>query len=440
MILIFFNMPKILVFLILFNTSLTFAETNSVPKQKNDLEIQSRITNIIKASEMFPQVSLKVNEGLVFLSGTIKSEDDQKWLEKVINNTEGVVALIDKTSIENKSSSVLEPAKKESALIFEKFNRLLPYIASSIIIFLVFLGLALMTHKFTYSLIYYRGKNILIANAAAKGFTALIILIGLYFALRSSGLSGLAFTVLGGTGALGIGLGLALKGTLENYIAGIMISLRDIFRKGEVVEVAGYEGIIQAVTTRGTTIMDYEGNSITIPNSNIISASIKNLTRNPNMRLDFVVGIGYDDSIDQARQIIIDLFNNNSDKILKDPKHLITVDSLGAATVNLRVYFWIDAVKFSHLRLRSWAIQKVKESFVANKISMPDDAREIVFASPLEIKSNPLNSHKDSEPKKNETPQKHSKIEAHLNLENDIQEIRRQALNSEAPEKGESLI
>jgi small-conductance mechanosensitive channel len=269
-----------------------------------------------------------------------------------------------------------------------------------------------------------------------------VIIIGFYLALNASGLSTLAISLLGGTGMIGIGIGLALKNSFENYTSSLMISLNELLRIGEVVNINGNEGVVQSVTTKGTTLMDYSGNNIIIPNTQVFNSVIKNLTRNPNVRSDFTVGIGYDDSIDEARKIIHAVLKSIDNHVLQDPEPLVAVDSLGASTVNIKVYFWINAVKSSVIKLRSTIIQNVKEALMDANISMPDDAREVVFASPLKIekldKNESSQKNEEADKKKITTP----KIESdeNIDLSSEIDELKEQVSKMPPIDEGENLV
>jgi small conductance mechanosensitive channel len=99
---------------------------------------------------------------------------------------------------------------------------------------------------------------------------------------------------------------------------------------------------------------------------------------NANRREDFVVGIGYDDAIDEAQEIARKVLANHP-AVLNDPEPSVLVDSLGRSTVDLRVYFWLNGREHSWLKVRSSVIRLVKRAFQKHGISMPDEAREVVF-------------------------------------------------------------
>ncbi len=103
------------------------------------------------------------------------------------------------------------------------------------------------------------------------------------------------------------------------------------------------------------------------------------------MRVQFQIGIGYEDSIELAQQIIAKVLEEKDRIVLSDPAPVIAVKELASATVNMKVYFWINYSEVSDIKALSIVQASVKESFIAEGISMPDDAREVIFAGPLEI-------------------------------------------------------
>ncbi len=429
---------KTLLLIILFQFPLSGFGT-SVPKSKADESIETRITKIIKASNWFPKIKIRVDEGLVFIEGEYPSVQKKKWIQEIIEKTDGVVAVIDNAEFSFKGANTLSPASQEIDNIVLKAQKISPYLLSSLILLLVFLFLSFLARKLARYLLSKKTSNSLITQAISNICFIIIMFMGVYLALKASNLSGLAYSILGGTGALGLGLGLALKPTFENYISGLLISIRDVFRKGEIVQINDIEGIVQAVTTRGTTLMDYEGNNLILPNHEVAKATIKNLTRNPNMRANFTVGIGYDDSINNVRDIIIEQLLSIP-QVLKSPAPLIAADALGASTVNLKVYFWLNAVDYSITKIRSQAIQKTKDALLMANISMPDDAREVVFASPLELVKSDNNTKISSPNDNREKLESREPDNSSVDIKNEIEEVRKQADQASLSDSGENLL
>ncbi len=433
---------RVFVFLLLFFPHFLSAEPVNkveIPPQASDSAIEERLQKLMAVTQWFPKVELEVNQGLAIFEGEVETEKRREWLLALAEKTDGVVAVIDRLELSVPEAKVFEPALLEVQSLSERSLKKIPYIVSAILVILLTLLLAFFLRSSVRRMLRDRG-NTLLAQAISNVALLLSLALGLYLALNMTGLSGLAFTVLGGTGIFGIGIGLALKSTFENYVAGIMISMRQIFRKGELISLLGHTGIVQAVTTRSTSIMDFEGNNVTIPNSEVFSATIRNFTRNPNMRLDFNVGIGYDDSIEEARAVISETLNSLEGVILLDPEYIVAVDSLGAATVNLRVYFWFNAARFSHVKVKSVVIENVKEALMRAEISMPDDAREVVFTSPLEIVRHREDQTEVASKSAKSTVKAKDVGKASEDLKNETSELQKQAELTGSMESGSNLL
>jgi len=409
-----------------------------VPQEVTDQEITNRLKKIFNVTGWYPNVEIETVEGVVFISGEVSSFEKKDWALELINKTDGVVAVVNKIGTALGNSNFLKPAKDEALDIYTNSTKILPYIASAFLILIVFMIIGVFAKKVVNAGLRKKGTNKLLTKTLTSLTGLSLIVIGVYFALKTSGLSTLAMTLLGGTGLIGLGIGLALKNIFENYASSLMISMKELLRIDELVNIDGFEGVVQSVTTRGTTLMDYDGNNIIIPNNQVFNSVIKNYSRNPNMRLSFTIGIGYDDSIDAARGIIKSVLTKMNEHIKSSPEPMIVVDNLGASTVNLKGYFWIDSRKSSSLKVKSLALKKIKEALIEAEISMPDDAREVVFASPLEIKrideqvegSKPLDND-------NRTSEKPEGLE---DMSNEIQDLKEQARTSPDPNQGENLI
>lgn len=408
--------------------------------QVTDQQIEQRLSRLAQATKWYPKLEVQVTEGLVILKGEVENEQKRKWILDISNKLDGVLGVIDETETQSvyEGTSVLSPAQEEMGEIVQKSYRLIPYIASSLLIIALFMGISYLFRRLVLSTLKERNHNILLRQSIANAVGLLFFLLGLYFALKSSGLSALAVTVLGGTGFLGIGVGLALKGTFENYASGLMISLRELFRRGELIQIDGFEGIVQSVTTQATTIIDYSGNSIIIPNTKVVNSVIKNITRNPLMRTSFSVGISYEDSIAEARKVILDAISQRLEKIvIQDPPVVVAVEALGSATVNLRIFFWFDASQMTLNRATSSAIEVTKEALMAANISMPDDAREIVFASTLKVEQ--MDSQKQVEKQPKPAPRVVESTPEPA-PENELEEMRKIAHTAAIVDKGEDLL
>jgi len=204
------------------------------------------------------------------------------------------------------------------------------------------------------------------------------MVLGLYIVLRISGLTQLALTIVGGTGLIGLAVGIAFRDITENYLASIFLSIQRPFQTGDLVEIAGVTGYVRQLNVRTTILMTLNGTISQLPNATVYKSAIRNFSSNPNRREDFVVGIGYDDRIDEAQEVARRALAGHP-AVLKDPEPWVLAEELGKSTVNLRIYFWLDGQEHSWLKVRSSVIRLIKRAFQDHGISMPDEAREIIF-------------------------------------------------------------
>jgi small-conductance mechanosensitive channel len=359
----------------------------TIPQTIEDTNIEKRLRDIMTIAPWYENVSIDVRQGVVVLKGEIDHFEHKDWLIEVLKKTEGVIAWVDQMNIQKATIDDLKPDFDAFSSIINKFKNHVPYILIALIVLVLTLAFAFIVDKIVDKILSTRLESQLIVDAVAKLSTVPILILGFYAVLRSTGLTGLATTLIGGTSIIGLVVGLSLKGFFENYFASLTIRFKNIFRKGDFIEVDGVKGIVQNVNTRGTTLMDFEGNHITVPNSKIFSGIVKNYVTNPNRRGDFIVGIDYEEDVNQVRQYILDALKGLENVILSNPQPYVLIDSLGAATVNVKVYFWCNSNQNSLFKVKSLVMQTVKEKLMAEQVSMPDDAREIIVPKPIQIQN-----------------------------------------------------
>jgi small conductance mechanosensitive channel len=157
-------------------------------------------------------------------------------------------------------------------------------------------------------------------------------------------------------------VGIAFRDITENFLASIFLSMQRPFETGDLVEVSGVTGYVQQLNVRTTILMALDGNLVQIPNASVYKSNLRNFTTNSNRRDQFDVGIGYDDAINEAQEIALQVLTDHP-AVLSEPEPLVLVDSLGKATVNLRVYFWINGREHSLVKVRSSVIRLVNAPF-----------------------------------------------------------------------------
>jgi small-conductance mechanosensitive channel len=140
-----------------------------------------------------------------------------------------------------------------------------------------------------------------------------------------------------------------------------------------------FEGTVENIQTRATTIRTYDGRRIVIPNSELFTNSILVNTAFENRRLEYDIGIGYGDDIDQAKQLILEALQETSG-VLKDPKPDTLVVALAESTVNIRARWWIKPPhRAAALDLQDKVLTAIKNKLVANGIDLPFPTQQVLF-------------------------------------------------------------
>jgi small conductance mechanosensitive channel len=355
-----------------------------VPTAPDDTRTSEILNNLAKQSGWFPDVKIGVSGGVVSLEGHAKNAEQLEWLAKTADRLPTVIAVINKASVDQPAVTDLTPAWNEFKRLLNSAKRSLPQMLLAVVLIALFWFLSHFVYRGLGTLWGRHINNPFLHSTVTKISMVPVWLILFYLVLQTAGLSGLATTIIGGTGAVGIVLGFAFKDIAENYLSGILLAIRSPFTKGDDVSVAGNDGYVQALNMRGTTILSYDGTLVLVPNSIVIQSIIKNRTTNPRTRVAFDVGIGYSDSTGKAIDLITQAINDLPG-VLKDPKPLVVVTSMGESAITITIRFWIDIRKSGRDLMRSAAIANTKEVLLANGISMPDGIQKINFTDALKI-------------------------------------------------------
>ena len=344
----------------------------------DDDQIRDRLQSVLDATGWFVSPLVHVEEGVVFISGQAETEELKRWAGDLARSTEGVTAVANRMEVVQPSPWDFGAATSGVSRLWRDFVASTPFIVLSLFILVLSAIAGFLATRALRVFLVGRVRARLLRGLLARAAGVAVFLIGTYIVLRVAGLTQLALTVVGGTGLIGLALGIAFRDITENYLASIFLSVQRPFETGDLIQVVGMTGFVQQLNVRTTVLMSLDGNVVQIPNSTIYKNSIVNFTANPNRQENFTVGIGYDDPIEHAQEIARSVLANHP-AVLDDPEPWVLVESLGASTVNLRIYFWFNGHTHNILKLRSAVIRLTKHAFEKNGISMPDEAREIIF-------------------------------------------------------------
>jgi small-conductance mechanosensitive channel len=418
-----------------------------VEPRVQDEQIARRLERILQATpDWFYEPDVSVQEGVAFLRGQTNTDERKTWAGELARGTEGVVAVVNLIDVIPGNAWDFGPAFAGMAQLWRQSIRQLPWVVFSLAIIALAFVVARLTRMFLQYALRNRFGSQLLRNITSWLGGIIVFLGGLYVVLYVSGLTGIALTVLGGTGLIGLVLGIGFRDITENFLASIFLSVQTPFRNNDIVEVNGITGIVQRMTIRSTVLMTFQGNHVQIPNSVIYKSTITNYTSNPNRRDDFDIGIGYDVDVAKAQESAMDVLKTHP-AVLSDPEPIVLATSLEASSVNLRVYYWVNVREHSWEKVRSSVLRLVKQRFETDGITMPDAAREIVFPRGVPIQMPDGEDHRRSRTEHTKRvrpavrpPKGAVSTTAEGGLGSETEKLKEQAEKARPPEEGTDLL
>jgi small conductance mechanosensitive channel len=175
--------------------------------------------------------------------------------------------------------------------------------------------------------------------------------------------------LLTGVSIIGIAIGLAAQETLANFIAGVVIFWDKPFRIGDWIHIDGTLGQVKRVTFRSTRLTDLDGDAVVFPNTYMLQNKVVNKSTNPVTRVNVPIGIAYKESIDKARQVLLDALKGDK-RIVAAPAPEVVVRECGDSSVNLMMHFWITEERYEDAMVFEY-LEKAKEALDAAGIEIP---------------------------------------------------------------------
>lgn len=259
------------------------------------------------------------------------------------------------------------------------FIFLLPNMVLALIVFAIFFFIARTIKKIVKKLTRDRrqARNLgMVLGRLAQGTT---ILVGLFIALSIVIPSLKAGDLVQLLGVSSVAIGFAFRDILQNFLAGILILLTEPFQIDDQIVFKEFEGTVENIQTRATTIKTYDGRRIVIPNSELFTNSVTVNTAFENRRLQYDIGIGYGDDINEARRFILEAIHE-TDGVLETPAPDAIVVELAGSTVNIRARWWVQPPRRADvLDLQDRVLTNIKNKLTVNGIDLPFPTQQILF-------------------------------------------------------------
>ncbi|MDF1690551.1 MAG: mechanosensitive ion channel family protein [Cycloclasticus sp.] len=364
------------------------AETNTAPtelqttiqtdvQKTGDTAIAKRIRVIFDEIPSLKNVTVSVEAGVVSLLGTTINLEAIQQAENLVARVDGVVTINNKIERDLSIQSQLEPALKESKDLLDELINMLPLMALAAFTFftVIFIGNFLAQRSNIWNRI---SPNIFITELIATTLRIVFIIIAFVLALNILGATALLSAVLGSAGVVGLAVGFAIRDTIENYIASIMLSLRQPFRPKDHIVINDKEGRVVRLTSRATILMTLDGNHLRIPNAEVFKSTILNYTTNPERRFEFELGVDADD--DPLAAIQIGLENLRIlDCVLKSPPPRGVIKQVGDSNIVINYAAWINQQDTDFGRSRSLALATVKDALEEAGFGLPEPIYRLRF-------------------------------------------------------------
>ena len=212
----------------------------------------------------------------------------------------------------------------------------------------------------------------LAASFLGRAARIAIYVITLVSALGTAGVD--TTSLLAALGAAGLAIGLALRDTLSNLAAGLILAFNGAFKQGDTIEVDGVVGTVMEIDLLTTELKTPDARKAVLPNGQLMQSSVINYSTYPARRIEFVVGVSYDDDVSQAERIILDVIATFP-FCLADPAPVVGADALGDFGQNILVRVWVssDEVITGKMKL----LTAIKKAFDAQGITIPFPRYEV---------------------------------------------------------------
>lgn len=328
---------------------------------QEDRELSRQVGDRLRDVDGLEDVTATVQNQVARLDGKVVEPEKREVAEQVATQQPGIEAVENRIRISTRLSDRLQVAVRQ---IGDKLIRLVaaaPLLVVALVIFLV----ALWLGRFVAGRIHLRRlhqRNPYIESLVGRVLQWVIVFGGLLMALDLLGAATLVGAALGSAGVVGLVMGFAFKDIAENYVAGILLSLRKPFAPGDHILVENREGKVVALTSRATVLMTLDGNQLTLPNAMMFKSVMLNYTQNPLRRFDFTVALGIDESIRQAQELALGEIAGVGG-VLADPAPSWQIEEYAADKIVLRFHGWVDQRRNDLIKVRTESILAVKSAY-----------------------------------------------------------------------------
>lgn len=348
---------------------------------QQDADIAVRIRDILSELGNYGDVTVTVSQGIVTLRGTTNSLPEAQALDALVTRVEGVVAIKNDVTETTDIVRRLDPAIDRFMNRVDQLLVQLPLALIALTVFLVINWIGSIVGRWN------NPWNRLAPNAfIADLFRTLVriafLIAAIVIALDIMNATALLSTILGAAGLIGLAIGFAVRDTVENFIASVMLSIRQPFRPNDVVEINGDQGKVIRLTSRATILLSFDGNHIRIPNASVFKSRIINFSQNRERRFMFTIGVDSAADLGATRELAVTTVQSLP-FVLDDPAAAAWIGDITDAGIEITVVGWIDQGETSIVLARGEALRQTKRAIEASGVALPNTTYSIDFGGQM---------------------------------------------------------
>lgn len=221
-------------------------------------------------------------------------------------------------------------------------------------------------------------RNQTVIGVLSNVVAAIFMIIALFIVLNILNLSEAVTALLGTAGVLGLAVGLALQDPMINLFSGVLMSVRDYYKIGDLVETNGFFGKINKITLRSTIIAQPDGQVVIIPNKEILQNPLKNFSHPGKRRIEVSCGVSYGDNLEEVKAIAVKALKDSGMEFTSDHPIELFFHEFGDSSINFKIRFWKNIInQRAYLAAQDQAIIAIKNAFDKNNITIPFPIRTL---------------------------------------------------------------
>jgi small-conductance mechanosensitive channel len=353
------------------------ADTDMVQQvpASDDLQLEQRLQATIGEVEAFQGISVTVQHGVAHLQGTVVDPQQATEAERLAREFEGILYVENDVTAETDLVDRVTPAVSRIQEYGHIFVEYLPVGLVALLILLLTGGIArwiggwearrrLRLSPLAWSLV-------------RRLIQVVLVLVGLVVTFDLLGVTSLVGALLGTAGVAGLALGFAFKDIIENYLAGVLLSVRQPFRVNDLVSIDGHEGRVVRLTARELVLFTFEGNHVRLPNATVFKNVLVNYTLNERRLAVFEVGVHPQEDLAAVQRLGIETLGAMVG-ILEEPPPFARVVAISDSSVTVRYHGWVNQAEADFFKVQSEAIRLVKTALDEAGIDLPEPTYRII--------------------------------------------------------------